>query len=166
MGLRLPLGETIIAVGVLALAIVIFWQTLEIPVSPLYAKVGPTVMPMITAGALGLLGILLLIEAVRGGWQPQEEKEYTPDRVALLWLAAGLVLNVLLIGPAGFTIASVILFVCVARGFGSKRILRDAAIGAAFALIAYFGFAKTLGINIGSGFVENALERVIGTEGT
>jgi putative tricarboxylic transport membrane protein len=166
MGLRPPLGETIIAVGVLALAIVIFWQTLEIPVSPLYAKVGPTVMPMITAGALGLLGILLLIEAVRGGWQPQEEKEYTPDRVALLWLAAGLVLNVLLIGPAGFTIASVILFVCVARGFGSKRILRDAAIGAAFALIAYFGFAKTLGINIGSGFVENALERVIGGEGS
>jgi putative tricarboxylic transport membrane protein len=77
-----------------------------------------------------------------------------------------LVLNVLLIGPAGFTIASVILFVCVARGFGSKRILRDAAIGAAFALIAYFGFAKTLGINIGSGFVENALERVIGGEGS
>src|SRR5262245_55449747 len=94
MGLRLPLGETIIAVGVLALAIVIFWQTFEIPVSPLYAKVGPTVMPMITAGALGLLGILLLIEAVRGGWQPQEEKEYTPDYVALLWVAGGLVLNV------------------------------------------------------------------------
>jgi putative tricarboxylic transport membrane protein len=166
MGLRLPLGETIVAVGVLALAVIIFWQTLEIPVSPLYAKVGPTVMPMITAGALGLLGLLLLIEAVRGGWQAQEEKEYAPDYLALLWVAAGLVLNVLLIGPAGFTIASVILFVCVARGFGSKRILRDAAIGAAFALIAYFGFAKTLGINIGSGLVENALERVIGTEGT
>ena len=71
-------------------------------------------------------------------------------------------LNVLLIGTAGFTIASIILFVCVARGFGSKAILRDAAIGAAFALVAYFGFAQTLGINIGAGIVETAIERVLG----
>jgi putative tricarboxylic transport membrane protein len=161
--LRAAIGETIIGAGALILAIVMFWQTLSIPVSPIYAKVGPTVVPMITAVALGILGVLLLIAAWQGGWQSEEEKEVTPDRVALLWVAAGLVLNVLLIGSAGFTIASVILFVCVARGFGSKAIVRDAAIGAAFALIAYFGFAKTLGIDIGSGLVENAIERMIGS---
>jgi putative tricarboxylic transport membrane protein len=161
--LRAAIGETIIGVGALVLAIVMFWQTLSIPVSPIYAKVGPTVVPMITAVALGILGVLLLIAAWQGGWQSEEEKEVTPDRVALLWVGAGLVLNVLLISSAGFTIASVILFVCVARGFGSKAIVRDAAIGAAFALIAYFGFAKTLGIDIGSGLVENAIERVIGS---
>jgi putative tricarboxylic transport membrane protein len=159
------IGEAIIGAGVLALAAVMLWQTLAIPVSPIYAQVGPTVVPIITALALGMLGVLLLIAAWQGGWQPEEEKASTPDRVALAWVAAGLVLNVLLIGWAGFTIASVILFVCVARGFGSKAIVRDAAIGAAFALIAYFGFAQTLGINIGSGLVENAIERVIGTEG-
>lgn len=167
---RPAIGETIIAVGVLVLAVVIYWQTAAIPVSPVYAKVGPTVMPTMTALGLGVLGILLLIAALRGGWQPEEEKEVEPDRSALLWVAAGLILNVLLIGPAGFTLASVILFVCVARGFGSKKIVRDAAIGAAFALVAYFGFAKTLGINIGSGLVENAiervLERVVGPEGS
>ena len=38
-------------------------------------------------------------------------------------------------------------------------------IGAAFALIAYFGFAQTLGINIGSGLVESAIERALGIEG-
>ena len=159
------IGEAIIGAGVLALAAVMLWQTLAIPVSPIYAQVGPTVVPIITALALGMLGVLLLIAAWQGGWQPEEEKASTPDRVALAWVVAGLVLNVLLIGWAGFTIASVILFVCVARGFGSKAIVRDAAIGAAFALIAYFGFAQTLGINIGSGLVENAVERVIGTEG-
>ena len=74
-------------------------------------------------------------------------------------------LNVALIGSAGFTIASTILFVCVARGFGSKNPLRDALIGATFALIAYVGFATTLGINIGSGFVESGIERLIGVEG-
>jgi putative tricarboxylic transport membrane protein len=76
------------------------------------------------------------------------------------------VLNVVLIGSAGFTIASIILFVCAARGFGSKAIVRDASIGAAFALIAYFGFATTLGINIGSGWLENAIGQVIGLEGS
>jgi putative tricarboxylic transport membrane protein len=162
--LRLPIGETVIAIGVLALAVVILAQTLAVPVSPIYAKVGPTVFPFITALGLAALGVVLVVEAVRGGWQLEEEKETRPDWAALFWVAAGLVLNVLLIVPAGFTLASVILFICVARGFGSKKILRDAAIGATFALIAYFGFAKTLGINIGSGLVENAIERVIGTE--
>jgi putative tricarboxylic transport membrane protein len=163
---RLAIGETIIGAGVLVLAIVMFWQTMSIPVSPLYAKVGPTVVPLMTTAALGLLGVLLLIDAWQGGWQPEEEKTVTPDRAALLWITAGLVLNVVLIGPAGFTIASIILFVCVARGFGSKAIVRDALIGAAFALIAYFGFATTLGINIGSGPLESAIERLIGVEGS
>src|SRR5262245_26448081 len=158
--LRPAIGETIIAVGVLALAAVVFWQTANIPVSPIYAKVGPTVVPMITALGLALLGVLLLLSALTGGWQTEEEREIVVDRPALLWIAAGLVLNVLLIGSAGFTVASILLFVCVARGFGSKAILRDAGIGAAFALVAYFGFAQTLGINIGAGIVESAIERV------
>jgi putative tricarboxylic transport membrane protein len=162
---RPAVGEAIIGAGVLVLAAVMVWQTLSIPVSPIYAKVGPTVVPTITSLALGMLGVLLLIAAWQGGWQPAEEKAVVPDRTALAWVTAGLVLNVLLIGTAGFTIASVVLFVCVARGFGSKAIVRNAAIGAAFALIAYFGFAQTLGINIGAGLVENAIERVVGGEG-
>jgi putative tricarboxylic transport membrane protein len=105
---------------------------------------------------------MLMYEALTGGWRTEEEKNVTPDRPALLWITAGLVLNVLLIGNAGFTIASIVLFVCVARGFGSKAILRDAGIGAAFALVAYFGFAQTLGINIGAGIVETAIERALG----
>jgi putative tricarboxylic transport membrane protein len=160
--LRPAIGETIIAAGVLMLAAVVYWQTANIPVSPIYAKVGPTVVPMITALGLAVLGAFLLFSALTGGWQPGEERQTAVDRPALLWIIAGLALNVLLIGGAGFTIASIVLFVCVARGFGSKAILRDAAIGAAFALIAYFGFAQTLGINIGAGIVESAIERVTG----
>ena len=86
-GLRPAVGETIVAAGVLVLAAVMVWQTFEIPVSPLYAKVGPRVMPFIAAAGLGLLGVLLLIEALRGGWQPEEEKEVKPDNVALAWVA-------------------------------------------------------------------------------
>jgi putative tricarboxylic transport membrane protein len=159
---RLAVPETIIAFGVLALAAIVYWQTAAIPVSPIYAKVGPTAMPTMTAIGLGVLGLLLLIDALRGGWQDPVERRLTIDNAALLWIAAGLILNVVLIGPAGFTLASIVLFVCVARGFGSRAILRDAVIAAVFALLAYFGFAKTLGINIGAGLIENAIEGVFG----
>ena len=70
-------------VGVLVLAGVVYWQSAVIPVSPLYAKVGPTVVPMMTAIALAVLGVLLLVAALRGGWQSEAERELTIDRAAL-----------------------------------------------------------------------------------
>jgi putative tricarboxylic transport membrane protein len=154
-------GETIIAFGVIGLAVMVLWQAWSIPVSPLYAKVGPTVVPVIAGFGLLLFGAALLVSALRGGWQPDEEKQLRIDHAGLAWVFVGLALNVLTIGTLGFTLASVLLFVCVTRGFGSRNIARDAAIGATFALIAYLGFAKTLNINIGAGLVENAIEWVI-----
>jgi Tripartite tricarboxylate transporter TctB family len=154
-------GELAVAAGALTLAGIVLWQAWSIPVSPIYAKVGPTVVPLIAGFGLLVFGAALLASALRGGWQPAHERAFTPDKVALGWVLAGLLLNVLTIGALGFTIASILLFTCVARGFGSRRIVRDAAIGAAFALIAYLGFAKTLNINIGAGLVENGIEAVI-----
>lgn len=151
-------GEIALALGMFGLSAVVLWQTLEIPVSPIYARVGPTIIPMMTAIGLGVLSLALLASALRGGWQSDEEKEYTPDKLALGWLAAGMLANVLLIGPAGFIIASVVLFTLVARAFGSTRILRDSSIGLAFSLVAYIGFARALGIKIGAGPPERALE--------
>src|SRR5262247_2565631 len=69
--LRPAMGELIIAIGVLLLAAVILWQTAIIPVSPIYAKVGPTVVPYITALGLAALGFALLYAALKGGWQPE-----------------------------------------------------------------------------------------------
>jgi putative tricarboxylic transport membrane protein len=154
-------GELAIAVGVIGLALVIYWQVQVMPASPIYSKVGPTLVPTLAAFGLLGLGCALLVSALRGGWQTDEEAASVPDRAALAWVAAGLALNVLLIGVAGFTIASTLLFLCVARGFGSRRIVRDAGIGFTFAMIAYFGFAKTLGINIGAGWVENAIDGLL-----
>jgi putative tricarboxylic transport membrane protein len=154
-------GDLTVAVGVVGLAFVVLWQAWSIPVSPIYAKVGPTLVPIMAGLGLLVFGLALLISAVRGGWQPDEEKAITPDWRALGWVLAGLALNVLTIGPLGFTLASILLFVCVTKGFGSRTMLRDAWIGAVFALIAYLGFAKTLNINIGSGVIESAVEWAI-----
>lgn len=153
-------GEIALALGLLCVSGIVLWQTLEIPVSPIYARVGPTIIPMMTGVGLGCLSFALLVSALRGGWQTDEEKEYTPDTLALRWLAAGMLANIVLIGPAGFTVASVVMFTMVARAFGSTQILRDASYGFAFSLIA-FGFARALGINIGAGPLERAVDYFI-----
>ena len=70
---------------------------------------------------------------------------------------AGLLANVVLIRPLGFTAASVVLFVLVAHGFGSRRPLSNALIGLVLSLAAYFGFAKALGVNIGAGVIEKLI---------
>lgn len=153
----LPVGETVIGLIIVALAGLVFWQASGITTT-MYTRVGPRVIPYIAAAGLLLTGLALLWQAWRGGWQDEEEKNTRPDGVALGWVLAGLALNVVLISHLGFTLASVVMFVCVARGFGSRRILRDVVLALIFALIAYFGFAKTLGINIGAGLLENLIE--------
>jgi putative tricarboxylic transport membrane protein len=154
---RIAPAEALIGFGLLLFAGLVLWQTLSIPVSPMYAQVGPTVFPYITTAGLAVFAVLLLVQAARGGWQPDEEKEVALDWKAVAFVTAGLIANVALIGPLGFSAASTIMFVLVAYGFGSRRPIRDAGIGLALALAAYFGFAKALGVNIGAGVIENLL---------
>lgn len=154
---RLAVPELLIGLGMLAAAGAALWQTWAIPVSPLYSKVGPTVFPYITTIGMGVLALLLVAKAVRGGWQPEEEKETPTDWKSMGFVVAGLIANLVLIKPLGFTVASVAMYVLVCYGFGSRKPLRDALIGLVLALAAYFGFAKALGVNIGAGVVENLL---------
>lgn len=152
---RLRSPEFLLAVGIVALACVALYETTRIPVSPMYAKVGPTVMAYGCSALLLALGLALAVQSWRGSWtRPPEEAAIRLDFRAVGWLLLGLALNVGLIGPLGFVPASVLLFMCTARAFGSHRPIRDAAVGLTFSAIAYFGFAKLLGINIGAGLLE------------
>ena len=154
---QLAWPELAIAVGLLVAAGLVLWQIGQIPVSPLYAKVGPTVFPYLTAFGLMVLAGLLLLQAWRGGWQTEEEKAVRLHWPALIFVTGGLVANVALIGSLGFTVASTVMFVLVAFALGSRRPHVDAATGLVLALVAYLGFAKALGVNIGAGLVENLL---------
>jgi putative tricarboxylic transport membrane protein len=150
-------AEILLALGVLALAAVVGWETAMIPAAPAYARVGPSVFPAGVALGLALLGAVLLWQAASGRWTVEESAEEAGpvDWRALSWLLLGLVLNVALIGPLGFTLASTLLFVCVARAFGSTRLLRDVPIAFALALVAYVGFDRVLGVEIGAGLFES-----------
>lgn len=152
-------GPALVGAGVVAFGLVVFHQTTQIPVSPLYSKVGPTVFPYMVAFGLLALGVALIVQAWRGEWgETDADTDDTPtDWPSLGWLALGLLLNVALIDFLGFVLASTILFVCTARAFGSLKWQRDLGISIALALIAYLGFDKLLGISIGAGVLEGIL---------
>ena len=116
---------------VVALAGIALWQALVIPASPIYAQVGPKAVPFVVAGGLLLLGAGLVDEALRGGWS--HELEEVQDAPPINWrafalLLAGLLANLVLIGPSASPLAATVQFVLVAAAFGSRRILRDLAL--------------------------------------
>jgi putative tricarboxylic transport membrane protein len=145
------------ALFVLGLGGVTVWQTLAIPVSPLYAQVGPKLVPWLVAGALLLLGAGLTLSALRGGWSrdlPEVAGAPPANLKALGLLLAGLLANVALIEAFGFTVAATAQFVLVAAAFGSRAHGRNLILAFAVSLGAYALFVKLLGVNIGAGLVE------------
>ncbi len=76
-------GDTAVGVAVLALAAVIAWQTTLIPTNAIYAQVGPKVIPWIATAMLIVLGALLTLQGLRGGWKQSETDHFarsTNDR--------------------------------------------------------------------------------------
>lgn len=145
---------------VVALAGLAIWGVRRIPASPLYAQVGPTVVPWIAAGALLACGLALVAMALAGGWSHAIEEVRTqapinPASFGLLW--AGLLANLLLIETLGFVFSATAMFVLVAAAFGSRRFLRDLLIGAAVTLGSYLFFDRALGVDIGAGILEGVL---------
>jgi putative tricarboxylic transport membrane protein len=152
-----PKREAIsLGIGVLGLAAVIAWQTSRIPSEAAYAQVGPAIIPWLVSVALAVLGLAILAAGLTGRWH-SEPAPCALDRTSLAWLVGGLLLNLVLIDLVGFILASTLLFVCAARAFGSRRVLRDAAIGFVIALLCYVGFDRVLGYEIGSGVIESLI---------
>jgi putative tricarboxylic transport membrane protein len=149
------LPHKLVAFGVIALGLAATWQTTLIP-QVLYTTVGPSVFPWFVAVFLLVLGVMLFVAAFRGGWAADQEGTLS-EWGSLGWVTFGLMLNVVLIEGIGFILSSTLLFACVARGFGSRKILRDGAIGFALALISYVGFDRILGYKIGSGLIESLI---------
>jgi putative tricarboxylic transport membrane protein len=145
------------AVFVLALGLLALWQAAVIPESPIYAQVGPRAVPYGVAAALIVLGLALTAAALRGGWSGEiEELADAPplNARALGLLLAGLLANLALIGPFGFTVAATAQFVLVAAAFGSRAFVTNLVIAFVVSLGAYGLFVKLLGVNIGAGVIE------------
>lgn len=152
-------AEIALSLGVLGLGVGVSFGTLLLPGEGGYARIGPNFMPGVVGGGLVVVGVWLLYEALAGGWRhrgdesPEARGEHAFHAPAFLWVSAGLFAHMVLIGTAGFVIAGAVLLACVARGFGSRRFVRDGAIGLALALGAFLFFVKFLNVGLPGGWL-------------
>jgi putative tricarboxylic transport membrane protein len=150
-------AEIALSLGVVALGIGVAAVTATLPSEGGYAGIGPNFIPAVVAAGIILLGVWLSVEAFSGGWRKREEPAETFVPGPFLWVSAGLFGHMVLIGWAGFIIAGTVLFACVARGFGSRRIARDLAIAIVFTLGIYLFFVKLLNVNLPAGWLSPIL---------
>ena len=148
------LGELFISLGLLELGSFVIYDTQSIPDPQSAGGVGPRFFPYIIGIGLTLCGAVLGGQAISGGWRNvplDQEGHDRPDWLAFGIISTGIVLHMIVIGWAGFIIASTLLFVLVARGFGSRRSVRDAIIAVVLAVVVYFVFTYGLGLKLPAG---------------
>jgi putative tricarboxylic transport membrane protein len=150
-------GEFVIGLGVTALGVFIAAETGQIATAPIYAKVPPGAIPYLVGGCLILLGLLLAAQAWRAAPPAPQPAAEATDWQALAVIGIGLVAQRLLIERAGFVVAAAVLFVCVAFGFGSRRILRDGVIAILLAIAVYVGFTRGLNVQLPAGLFAGLL---------
>jgi putative tricarboxylic transport membrane protein len=150
-------AEIALSLGVVALGIGVAAVTATLPSEGGYAGIGPNFIPAVVAAGIILLGLWLGFEAFTGGWRdaPPHAEKFEP--MPFVWVSAGLFLHMALIGWAGFVVAGTALFACVARGFGSRRLVRDLAIALVMTLAIYLFFVKLLNVNLPAGWLSPVL---------
>jgi len=74
---------------------------------------------------------------------------------SVLWIVAGLVAQLLLLQPVGFSVATGLLFAFTARGFGKRNLAVTVPVGIVFALAIHLVFAGLLKLSLPAGPLEN-----------
>ena len=160
---RGALVDVVLSLGVTTLGIAAAAVALNLPSAGGYSRIGPNVIPIVVSFGLIVLGGVLLYEGCTGGWRartPDDAAERGEHRFlpgAFGWVSAGLFAQMALINSAGFVLTAALLFACVARGFGSRRWLRDAAIGLLLALGVFLFFVRFLNVNLPAGWLQPIL---------
>jgi putative tricarboxylic transport membrane protein len=150
-------AEIALSLGVVALGLGVAGVTATLPSEGGYAGIGPNFIPAVVAAGIIALGIWLAAEAFTGGWREAPEHEEVFQKNPFLWVSAGLFAHMALIAWAGFIVAGTVLFACVARGFGSRRLARDLAIAVVITLGIYLFFVKLLNVGLPAGWLAPVL---------
>ncbi len=139
-----------IAAFVLLLAVIFGVGASQLPSETGYAGIGAAFVPAVVAVFLAVVGALLLWQASTGGFRNFTDSVagLAADHRGALWVTGGILLMAALITRLGFVIAATALFVCVARGFGSKNALRDAITGAVLVFPVFWLFTLVLDVNL------------------
>lgn len=140
----------LIAVALVAIASVIFWDSGRLASVTGYSPVGPATVPYAIGFCLVGLAIWTAIEAWRGDFPERDHQEVGP----VVWVVAGLAAQMLLLKVAGFSIATGLLFAFTARAFGKKKLYYSIPLGIAISFVVWFIFARLLQLSLPAGPIE------------
>ncbi len=159
--------QTLVACGVIAVALGLGLGAIGIPSTAGYAGVGPNFLPWLVSAALLLCGCFMLYEARSGGFRDMGDGDEIagagekPYWGGFIWMSAGLLANAALITTIGFILSCALCFVMAARGMrnaagesptpgggSAKSWLNDAITGLLIAAPVYWMFTKFLAINL------------------
>lgn len=144
-------GAFLIALALGIAGAVIVHGALTAPAGGGYARIGPQAVPWVIGICMLALSAGTAIAAWRGDFPSREKQDIGP----MAWIAGGLVLQMLLLKPAGFSIATGLLFAATARGFGRGPLWLTVPAGVLFALLVWIVFAKGLSLNLPAGPLES-----------
>lgn len=152
--------QALVGAGIVLTGVGIGAGAIGIPSRAGYAGVGPNFLPWLVAAVLVLCGILILREALTGGFRELE----APSGAArawwpgLVWVSAGLLLNAALITTIGFILSCTLCYLLAVQGMrraqgqpgpASPRTLGvDVVTGFVIAAPVFWAFTKFLAINL------------------
>lgn len=154
----LPSGRRSVDLPALCMAVVlaafggaILWDAAQLADLGGYSPVGPATVPKAVGWMLLLLAALTVLAAIRGEFPDRPRIEPVP----VLWVLGGLVAQLVLLFPAGFSVATGLLFALTARGFGYRNLAFSIPFGIAFAFAIWIVFSQLLQLHLPPGPLEN-----------
>ena len=143
-----------IAVVLLVVAVLVAWDAAHLSRRVVsYSQVGASAFPYAISALLVAAALGTVRAAAKGEFPDREPLEL--GRVG--WILSGLIAQIVLVGFAGFSIATGMLFALAARGFGGKPLWLTIPIGVALSFLLYVLFSKGLQLSLPQG----PLERLI-----
>ena len=151
-------AQCAVGAGVLLTGIALAAGALEISSAAGYGGVGPNFLPWVAAIALALCGLLMLREALTGGFREMA----TPAGSArawwpgLVWVSAGLLANASLISRIGFIFSCTVCYMLAVQGLrrasgqaiGAATLAADLVTGLAIAAPVFWAFTQFLAISL------------------
>ena len=151
---RRPDGAAfIIALLLAGLGALLVWQGMAIPDKGGYAGIGSGDLPIFIGICLWPLAAAHVWKGLRQGSPRMPRQQPVP----VLFIIGGLALQLVLLKPLGFSIASGLLFACTAAAFGRRRFQVSLPVGIGFALAVYGVFDRLLQLNLPAGFLETLI---------
>ena len=145
-GIRI--GEALLGLVACGLAAFLGWGVATAPAVAARSVVGPGVFPARIALGLLAVGLRLLWEARPASAAPDVPPiDWAPATI----VAGSLLAFILLLERLGWIVAGTLMFMAVARGFGSRTVGRDLLIGLALTTLTTLLFDTALGLSLPTG---------------